>query len=412
MNRPESSGPTGSGCRRSVEIDLAEFLAHAAAPRWREFREHYPLCPQCAAEVRAWTEVHAALSAETSAHPDPELLGRFESRSPQLSAEQRAAVEGHLEVCASCRDELAALARFDPAVFRQPARVRPKEEGSPLAAWLERLRSVVWHPAFAYALVLLLLLPILGRLREEGAAPMSRAVRERLSFQPEEQHDRRLLAEKDLAEKTASGAAEFRSANESEKRLAAGSGVERPAPRAESQLPAREVVPPVPVAKRKALGDGDGLWAGSAAPEPSLAGEGKGGVGSGGVAMPEVPAAAAPAAASKEEAELGRALRGQRPDAAANVVDLEATGAISRAALRNGAEIVLRIRRPPALPADSTGWVRLRSADGTRELREPIPAGPSVELRVPAAWLRSGSYLFQVGSEPAGVLDTRTLTVE
>ena len=62
----------GMDCRRAFDVDLAAFLADARAPEWAEFRAHYPGCPACAAEVRAWTELdrllHAALVHDEPGH--------------------------------------------------------------------------------------------------------------------------------------------------------------------------------------------------------------------------------------------------------------------------------------------------------------------------------------------------------
>ena len=63
-------------CRKSLEIEFTEFLADPRAAGFAEFRAHYPRCAECAAEVRAWTELHGRLSA---AHSDPEQLARYEA---------------------------------------------------------------------------------------------------------------------------------------------------------------------------------------------------------------------------------------------------------------------------------------------------------------------------------------------
>lgn len=407
MSAPESSGPIRPGCPRCLEIDVAQFLEHAAEPQWRDFREHYPRCPDCAAEVRAWTEVHAALSADVSAHPDPELLWRFESRSAELSADQRGAVERHLRACPSCRDELAALARFDPAKRREPAKGLPGGLGSALAGWLERLRSLVWHPAFAYALVLLLVLPMVGRLREEAGRHGRRAAEQEAPESRSHRSAPPAPAAKEAVGKAppvlppADRAAEPRlelDARPSANELAA------PAQRqSRAQPPSADRL----AEKRKAFPAEGGVTAGSTAGPVSSAGEGKGGAGQEAVAAP-----AAPPWVSKDESNAGRAAARRRSEAEAAVIDASVTGTIPQAMRGGASEVVIRLARPPGMPADAAGWVRLRTADGTRELREPIAPGQSIELRVPTAWLRSGSYLFQVGREPQGVIDSRTLAVE
>jgi hypothetical protein len=153
-------------CQRSREIDLPAFLAAPRGEEFGEFRLHYPRCPECAAEVRAWTELHVALAAS---HPEPEQLARYAALAPR----ERAAVDRHLAGCPSCREELAQLADFDPARLAVPA-ARPDREGGRLRAWLAGLGRILWHPAFAYALLLLMAVPFAQQLaRERAARPLA-----------------------------------------------------------------------------------------------------------------------------------------------------------------------------------------------------------------------------------------------
>src|SRR5438034_11735632 len=135
-------------CRRAFDLDLADFVASAGRPEWAEFRDHYPRCAECSAEVRAWTELHQLLDPP-GAHPAEELLLRFETERGRLPAAERRAVEEHLAHCRSCSDELAALRRFDFTALE------PKAAAAPRPSFAERLRRLVLHPAFAYAIVLL-----------------------------------------------------------------------------------------------------------------------------------------------------------------------------------------------------------------------------------------------------------------
>lgn len=156
-------------CRRAFDVDLREFLARPRAPELRDFRDHYPLCRDCSAEVRAWTELDLQLRAPGD-HPAPELLLRFEAGGGGLADEQRASVSDHLERCASCRDELRALRAFDRAGRpRAPAR-RPL-----MPRVLSGLRWLVWQPAVAYALVLALLIPVVLTRWPAGVQPVADA---------------------------------------------------------------------------------------------------------------------------------------------------------------------------------------------------------------------------------------------
>src|SRR5256712_9284480 len=155
-------------CRRAFDLDLADFVTGSARPEWAEFRAHYARCAECSAEVRAWTELHLLLQPP-AAHPAEELLFRFETERDRLPAAERRLVEEHLARCPSCKDELAALRRFDFASLE------PRAAASPPASFAALLRRLVLHPAFAYAIVLLLLYPALeGRL----PSPARQAARE------------------------------------------------------------------------------------------------------------------------------------------------------------------------------------------------------------------------------------------
>src|SRR5438093_6957941 len=155
-------------CRRAFDLDLADFVASSARPEWAEFRAHYACCAECSAEVRAWTELHLLLQPLAD-HPAEELLLRFETEPGRLPTGERRAVEEHLARCPSCNDELAALRRFDFAALE------PRAATSPAPSFAEWLRRLVLHPAFAYAIVLLLLYPALeGRL----PSPAREAARE------------------------------------------------------------------------------------------------------------------------------------------------------------------------------------------------------------------------------------------
>jgi hypothetical protein len=156
-------------CRRAFEIDLAAFLAEPARPEHADFRGHYPRCAACAEEVRAWTELEASLHAFGAAHPEPAALLRFEERAADLAAQERARIESHLARCASCRDELRSLRAFPfestAATGGSSRRSRPPARRSRIG----RVRSLVLHPAFAYAVVVLLAWPAAQSLLRPAA---------------------------------------------------------------------------------------------------------------------------------------------------------------------------------------------------------------------------------------------------
>lgn len=161
-------------CQRSREIELLSFLEEPGAEQFAAFREHYPLCVDCAAEIRAWTELDLQLRGGRESHPTAEQLMRFEDSEPPLSADERSAIAAHLAGCRSCSDELAAVRAFEPGALAAA--------GAGWSAWLRdllsgggsALRRLVWHPVFAYALVLILLTPIaVDRWAGPGEPPAS-----------------------------------------------------------------------------------------------------------------------------------------------------------------------------------------------------------------------------------------------
>src|SRR4029453_18956276 len=164
------SGHGPMTCRRSFDIDLAAFLRDPHARQFGDFVDHYPRCPWCAAEVRAWTEVHLAL-----APPHPESARLLAYRAGALAAPERERVDRHVAGCRSCAEELRALDGF--AAVEALAR-RPRVISS-IASVVQRLlrggRRIVWHPAFAYAVLLVLLVPLLPMIGK-GVRPGPRQI--------------------------------------------------------------------------------------------------------------------------------------------------------------------------------------------------------------------------------------------
>jgi hypothetical protein len=161
-------------CRKAFDIDLAAFLSEAGGEEFAQFREHYPVCPDCSAEVRAWTDLHALLQAGSAGtdgeHPEAEVLLRYEQGSPPLSAAETAQVENHLVRCNTCREELTALRRFDFSTLTTEA-ARPERARKRFAELLTPLRGLLLHPVFAYALVLVLLYPTVTAYLEGPGVP-------------------------------------------------------------------------------------------------------------------------------------------------------------------------------------------------------------------------------------------------
>ncbi len=346
-------------CRRALEIDLAGFLAEPRAPDYADFREHYPRCPACAAELRVWTELQRELEA---AHPTPERLAAYAREAASFDAAERRSLTAHLERCAPCRDELAGLERFAPESLRAAVAAggpAPRPGREPLLA---RLRGWLWHPAFAYGVASLLLVSFvwLWRMETQPAtgpvvASVDRPVTEPSALRKQQA---RADAERDEAEVPVAPEAEERFAAEAGRRPAAPS----PAPALDALDAAlKEVARPV---------------------EESMPGPGRR------RALEEKAAAAGAAGLAQAEA----ATPSRQPTAR---FELRREGELRVSAQAASAGLRLGVPLPPDLPAPGSAEIRLRDLSGRRELRERRgweTRPPTLVLAVPPGWLAPGMY--------------------
>ncbi len=365
-------------CRRAFESDLPAFFSEPARPEHADFRAHYPLCRECAGEVAAWTELEASLHGFGVAHPEPAALLRFEERAADLAPPDRARIEAHLVRCASCRDELSSLRAFPfadvAAKGGRSHRTRPPARRSRIA----RVRSVVLHPVFAYAVVALLAWPAAQSLlapdardslivgAAESPAPATDvasldklARREKLLAEP--------LEPPELVRSARAASRQMRPEAKSEAPLVA------PAP-AQTQSPvAKFEVEKLPAESERLQvlqkrGPAYGLAADSPAPMPPPA----------------------------ERA--SRVLEEVRARAAGITATLESDAA--RAPAR------LRIELPPELRAEREVLVRVRDSARLRELRERVPPTPGadwIEIALPEDWPAAASFEVELrGASSAG----------
>ena len=333
-------------CRRAFDLDLADFVTGSARPEWAEFRAHYARCAECSAEVRAWTELHLLLQPP-AAHPTEELLLRFETERDRLPAAERRAVQEHLAHCVSCNDELGALRRFDFTALE------PKAAASPAPSFAERLRRLVLHPAFAYAIVLLLLYPALeGRLPSPGR----QAARE----------DRQAVADRPAGK-------------------SAPAAREKAAPAAPADL-ARSENDAVMHARRET-------------PAPALGGRLQAGAKPAPTAEPLADEKArVDSESAAEKAPRDGATRAATPEPPGwKAIAVSAPGAPVEVAARDlGAGLVLTLTVPDAARSGEVE-VRVLDARGGREMRERFArAAERVAMRLPAAWLTPGTYTAEV----------------
>ncbi len=324
-------------CRRAFEVDLAQLLHGGSGPEWTAFRDHYPHCAACASEVRAWTEVHLALAERPDAHPAPERLLALAERTARMPAAERTALETHVAACRTCRDEVSTLRSLDLGGLLATPTPRGWNDvpDSGLPGWFRTLQQLFRRPAFAYALVLLVLAPLVyTRLGGRSAVEDTFSEQRRSASPP--------LAARDLGDRP--NTQEFDAAH-----------LERA---------------PVPTPPAE-----DERLRGVAKMKP---------------AQPAV-RAEAPAEAFSD---VGRsanlpALAAAGPDP--QPVRLAPDREVSIARAPAGRDLLLEVPVPAAVTADVE--LRLVSADGLRELRERLtPRDGVARLRVPAAWLVAGAY--------------------
>jgi len=317
-------------CRKAFDVDLVACLLDAERPEWSEFREHYPRCPECAAEVRTWTELQANLAPQ---HPGPEDLARFESRANDLAPEARKAIAAHIATCRSCRDELRALHAFDPRAL--PA--GPEPAGAPRRRrWWRPAGRLVLHPAsaFAYGLAAALAFPVV--------APRLRPLVERGS----DAWHVRAVAPVDT----------------------------QPAARSHATSPPLAESPPLATVADTAVRALEAqAWVRRDAP----------------AAAPVETHAMAKNAAAPAQTRQEAAVSDEWP-----VVVLTPDREVAVHPPTHGLVLRLAPpRSQPALPT-GLAWLRVRDEAGRREMREQQfgTPGSSAEIRVPAAWLEPGSY--------------------
>lgn len=173
-------------CRKAFDIDLAGFLAEPRSASFDAFRTHYPTCAACASEVRAWTELHEALGGES--HPTAAELAGYASLAP----ERQGAIDRHSSRCAACREELRLLDAFDPATLREAAVVREPEPDR--VGFMEALARLFWHPAFAYGLAIVVVVPLLWRTQGPGRDGVELAFEREARFETAQRDDATAVA--------------------------------------------------------------------------------------------------------------------------------------------------------------------------------------------------------------------------
>lgn len=394
------------GCRRAYDTDLAEFVLNPSSSRWAAFRSHYAACPDCSAEVRAWTELHALLqgggypvlsgSESDLTHPTPERLLQFEQRPRSLPATERQSIGQHLAHCRSCTDEIGALRGFDFAASQQTAKLPRARRSVSLADLAAFVRRTVLHPGFAYAVVLLLLLPtVADRVRQGPSdgyepAPSSSDAAQASRSEFDEHFDDRRRMEHAAAERRTSIVQE-EGPSPAEQRLAAG-------PRAKTHRFEQEAIGKLesaPLDVRR-----------QAPTSPTAASPRQRGY-----LSHTAPGATYRSRRAREEAAATTARAGAvagddaPPGPVVTVLDPMTTVLID--APRPGTRAALRIPVPPAARKQAPLEVRVVDAGGRRDVRERFPAATArlqVDMHLPASWLAAGRYRIEVRAVASGTV--------
>ncbi len=377
------------------------FLADARSSEFAGFRQHYPTCAECSAEVRAWTELHLLLDATGGAgHPAEEQLLRFEDGSEALPANERRAIEAHLEICSSCADELRSLRGFDFAQLGASS----AETSSVWRRWLEnglaRVRGLLWHPAFAYALVLILLYPIVSReWRETSVSP---GVSGRYALEEgrlEGKQERPALLMSELSEKEDADAPA-----PPESRAARGRQQNAPVRKA-AQVPSAPSAPPSapPSPERERM---RALAPAGEATRPTLSADEATHAKSArkvAAAQRALKEPAPRALAKRSDAQVffafERDLARVAPEAEPLELTLEPNGRVELYASEQGGALRLRLPVPSGTPEGSLIEVRIAGPEGRRELRQRFRLQANqtqLMLSLAPGWITPGTHSIEL----------------
>ncbi len=377
------------------------FLADARSSEFAGFRQHYPTCAECSAEVRAWTELHLLLGTTGGAgHPAEAQLLRFEDDSRTLPTNERRAIEAHLETCSSCADELRSLRGFD---FAQLGASRI-DTSRVWRGWLEnglaRVRGLLWHPAFAYALVLILLYPMVSReWRETNLSPgvSGPHALEEGSFEGKQEKPALLMSE--LSEKQDAAAPappESRGARGRQKDAPARKAAQvRSAPSAPPAAP----LPPERERRRELALAGKATRPVLSADEASDAKTARNAAAAHRALKEPAPRALARRSDAQASFAFERDLARVAPEAKPLELTLEPDGRVELYASELRGGLRLRLPVPSGTPEGSLIEVRVAAPQGRREIRERFQLQANqtqLELNLPPGWIAKGTHSIEL----------------
>lgn len=122
--------------------------------------------PDESAALRALRE---SLAEDGGGHPAEELLLAYADERSSLAQDVVEEIDTHLATCASCRDEVGVLGSLTISPAREAQATVARTE----AAFWQRIVSVlsgpVWRPALAFAVLIVLTVPVLRMVGQDRA---------------------------------------------------------------------------------------------------------------------------------------------------------------------------------------------------------------------------------------------------
>lgn len=394
-------------CQRAAELDLAQILQGTGGPAWESFRDHYPHCAECAAQMEVWTTMHGLLAPlAATAHPQPKKLLWFGERPQSLPAEDRHQIEAHLRTCRSCRDELTTLRQIDLHALTRPLAAidEPVARLVPPLATPPHAQRIGWASQLAFAVIALGIVPLLySRLQFPTAPPQETAP----SAAPAAPPVAAPAPPAPVAAQPSGGASRsstaLRAPAPAEGKL--GAVDKKPAPGAPAKgmgSAAAPAPPPPPPPSRV-----PSRQVGSEFDAPAPKAEASAPMRRAGRAMEQAPADETSGAAARGVIDAPD----EEPAAAAPArsVALRAAGSV-RVAADDRSPLTIRIPGRPSAGNGAHITTRIVDAAKRRELRQPgVLHERDIVTDIPGAWLTPGDYQVEVNVD--GVLSVYRLTV-
>lgn len=168
----DATNPNGDACANVSLMVIWSPTGELSPEERTQVEEHVKSCTSCADLLLFAAETKRSLGALGRAHPLPEDLVLYAEDDRSFEADVRAALEGHLDGCRECSEEVAILREVDralepsmaPAAGSIPRRLKA---GTAPSSWWRRSVGAALRPApaavylgLAIAASLLLLLPL------------------------------------------------------------------------------------------------------------------------------------------------------------------------------------------------------------------------------------------------------------